>query len=152
MAVEFGRGDQIAGRRHLELAFEELRCGRMPNCDEDAIGGPFRAFSGFQIPELDASDRFRRRRADDIFDNGVPDHVDLRILQQSLLQDFLGTQRIAAVDQRHAIGEVRQKQRLFDSRVAAADDDDLFTLVEKAVARCAGRNAVAFEKVFRMEA
>ena len=117
---------------------------KMPSADSSELFPVLRFLS--LTPVTDFGDC----RADDLFDNGVPDHIDLRILEQSLLQDLLGTQRIAAVDQRHVIGEVRQKQRLFDSRVAAADDDDLFTLVEKAVARRAGRNAVAFEEFFRM--
>ena len=75
----------------------------------------------------------------------IPDHLDLRVLEQALLQDLLGAEAVAAVDDRDLGGEVGEEQRLLDGGVAAADDDDLLAPVEEAVAGGAGRDAEALE-------
>ena len=75
----------------------------------------------------------------------VPDRLDLGVPEQPVLQDLLGAQLVAAVDQRDLGGEVGQEQRLLDRRVAAADHHDLLAAVEEAVAGGAGRDAEALE-------
>ena len=87
--------------------------------------------------------------ADDLVDGAVPDDLDLRVLEQALLQDLLGAEVIAAVDHGDALGEVGQEDRLLDGGVAAADDDHFLALVEEAVAGGAGGDAIALERLLR---
>ena len=79
----------------------------------------------------------------------VPERFDLWVLEQAVLKDLFGSQFVAAVDQGHLGGKVRQEQRLFHSRVAAADHDDLLSAIEEPVACRAGRDAKALERLFR---
>ena len=65
--------------------------------------------------------------------------------EQALLQDALGAQLVAAVDQGDLGGEVGQEQRLLDRGVAAADHHHLLAAIEEAVAGGAGRDAEALE-------
>ena len=90
--------------------------------------------------------------ADDFLDRGVPDHLDLGVLEQPVLQDALGAQAVAAMDQRHLGGEVGEVERLLDGGVAAADDHDLLAAEEEAVAGGAGRDAEALELLARRQA
>ena len=75
----------------------------------------------------------------------VPDHLDLRVLEQAILQDLLGAEMVAPVHDRHLAGEVGQEQRFLDRGVAAADHEHLLAAIEEAVAGRAGRNAEALE-------
>ena len=57
----------------------------------------------------------------------IPDDGDfagLFLLEQMVLQDLLGLQLVAAMHQRDMLGDVGQVQRLFNSRIAAADNHD----------------------------
>ena len=85
-------------------------------------------------------------RADDLFDRVVPDHLDLRVLEQAVLQDLLGAEVVTPVHDGDLLGEVGQEDRLLDRGVAAADDHDLFALVEEAIAGGACGDAVALER------
>ena len=51
--------------------------------------------------ELHAGDRLRVRGADDLVDRVIPDHLDLRVLEQAVLQDLLGAEVVAAVHDGH---------------------------------------------------
>ena len=87
-------------------------------------------------------------RADDLVNLMVPDDLDLRIVEQPVLQDFLGAKRIAAMDQRDLGREVRQEKRLLHSGVATAHDRHFLAAIEEPVAGRAGRNAEALEVLF----
>src|SRR5208282_6865607 len=83
--------------------------------------------------------------AQDFIDHAVPDDVDLRIGEEARLEDLLGAELVAAVDQRDLAGVMRQVQRLLDRGVAAADHRHLLAAEEESVAGGAGRNAEAAE-------
>ena len=90
--------------------------------------------------------------AEDLVDAVVPQqrHLALALaLAQPVLQDFLGTQSVAPMDQRHVRGQIRQIKRLLDRGVAAADHRDALAAEEKAVTGGAGRDATAPELLFR---
>src|SRR3546814_14558135 len=76
-------------------------------------------------------------------DRLVPQCLDLRIGEQAVLENLFGTQRIAAVDQRHVVAVVGEVERFLDRGVAAADHDDLLAPLEKSVAGRTGRHALA---------
>ena len=90
--------------------------------------------------------------AADLVDGAVPDHLDLGVLEQAVLQDALGAEMIAAMHDGHLRGEVGQEQRFLDRGVAAADHDDFLAAIEEAVAGGAGRDAKALEFFFRRHA
>ena len=71
--------------------------------------------------------------------------------EQPVLQDAFGAEFVAPVDDRHLRGMVGEIQRLFDRRVAAADDDHFLLAIEESVAGRAGRDAEALELFFRRQ-
>ena len=79
---------------------------------------------------------------------GIPHHLDLRIGEQTLLQDLLGAERSSPVHQRDVARDIGKIDRLFDRGVAAADHDHLLAAEEEAVAGGASRYAVTLEALF----
>ena len=71
--------------------------------------------------------------------------LDLVVGEQAVLQDLLGAEVVAAVDDGHLRGEMGEEERFLDRGVAAADHHHLAVLVEEAVAGGAGRDAEAAE-------
>ena len=90
--------------------------------------------------------------ADELRDLAVPDDLDVGIGEQPVLQDLLGAQRIAAVDQGHVVAVVGEVERFLDRGVAAADHRDLLAAIEEAVAGRAGRRAPALHMLFGRQA
>jgi hypothetical protein len=142
-----GRGLDVAGRFHLDLAGEQFGGRRVANGDEHAVGGNGGMHPGLDVAQLDLCDLARLLGATDLGHLMVPDHFDLGVLEQALLQDALGAERVAAMDHGHLVGEIGEEQRLLDGGVAAADHHDFLALVEKPVAGGAGGNAVAAESL-----
>src|SRR5690606_36428160 len=128
-----------------ELASEDRGRRRVPDGDEDAVDGIAGERAGLGDAQDDAVDRGWRGRAGDLSDLGGPAHLELVGAEQALLQDALGAQFAAAVDERLLAREVGQEQRLLDGRVAAADDEDVLVAIEETVAGRAGGNAEALE-------
>ena len=79
-------------------------------------------------------------------------HLDLGVLEQAILQDALGAELAAAVDDGDLGGEIGEEQRFLDSGVAAADDDHFLAAIEEAVAGGAGGDAKALELFFGWQA
>ena len=73
------------------------------------------------------------------------DHAGALPFEQVILQDLFGAQLVAPMNQRDVRGDVREIQRFFDRRVAAADDRDALAPEEEPVARGAGRDAAALK-------
>src|SRR5260221_14781659 len=115
----------------------------MADGDEDALArhGPRRA--GLGVAQDDAGEARRVLLADDLLDDAVPYDGDLGIAEQPILQDLLGAQAVAAMDQRHPRRVIGEIKRFLDRRVAAADDDDLAAAEEEAGAGRTGRDAEA---------
>jgi len=142
----------IARRFHPDLAGDEFGRRGMADGDEDAVGGNFRQRAGLDVLQAHAGDFRRIFRAEDFIDRAVPDHVDLGMLEQALLQDALGAEAVAAVNHGHAIGEVGEEQRFLDRGVAAADHHNLLAAIEEAVAGRASGDAEALEGFLRRQA
>ena len=75
--------------------------------------------------------------------------VDLRILEQPILQNLFGTQRVTPMHQRDLGGKIGEKQRLLDGSVAAADHQHVLAAIEEAVAGGARGHTVAAEFLLR---
>ena len=148
-AGEAALGDEVAVF-HLQLALEDVGVRLVADRDEApgqlqldllAAGGALQAHAGHAGVVAEH------------FVEGLPQvqlHLALRDLRMQLVdQDRLGAKLVAAVDQVHLAGDVRQVQRLFDRGVAAADDADLLPAVEEPVAGRATADAAAHELLFR---
>ena len=73
----------------------------------------------------------------------------LHFVHQAFDKDFFRAEAVTTVDQMHFRSNVRQVQRLFDGRIAAADDGNLLVTIEETVAGRAGRHAAALKRFFR---
>ena len=104
------------------------------------------------VAQDDAVDRGRHVGTGDVGELGIPAHLDLGVLEQPVLQDALGAEFVAAVDDGHLAREVGEEQRLLDGGVAAADHDHFLVAVEEAVAGGAGRDAEALELLLGRQA
>src|ERR1700722_19550595 len=85
------------------------------------------------------------RIAHSFFDDGVPDKIDLLVSARASGHNLARTQAIAAMNQPNTATEACEEERLFQRRVAAADDDDLFIAEKRAVAGGTGRDAAPAE-------
>src|SRR5690606_16835804 len=81
----------------------------------------------------------------DLGDDRVPLEDDLGVGERPLLGGLVGPQRVAAVDDRDAVGELREEHAFLDGGVTAADHDHVLAAVEEAVAGRAGGHAAAVE-------
>ena len=77
--------------------------------------------AGADVAEDDAVDRGRHVGAGDVGELGVPAHLDLGVVEQPVLEDALGAELAAAVDDDDLLREVGEEQRFLDRGVAAAD-------------------------------
>ncbi len=139
------RGFDVAGMLHLELSGEQLGCRCVADGDEHAVRLHARRRVGFDVAQHRFAHLERVLVSRDLLEHAVPDHGDLRVLEQPVLQDLLGAETVAAMHDGDLGGEVGEKQRFLDRGVAAADHQYLFVLVEEAVAGGAGGDAVALE-------
>jgi hypothetical protein len=57
--------------------------------------GTWRFLPGLRVGQLDAGD-LARLDVEHVADRGVPQHLDLRVLQRAVLHDLRGAQRVAA--------------------------------------------------------
>ena len=124
----------------------------MSDGDEDAGAGDLAGLVAVHVAQAHAGDAGGLAAAEDLVDAVVPDHLDLGMLEQPVLQDALGAQLVAAMDQRDLGGEVRQEQRLLDGGVAASDHHDLLAAIEEPVAGGAGRDAESLEALLGRQA
>src|SRR3546814_6118148 len=66
------------------------------------------------VRDLRAGNAHRVFIADDFIDNAVPDHFDLRVLEEPFLHDLFRAEMIAAMDDGDFRGEVREEERFFN--------------------------------------
>src|SRR5271169_2403236 len=88
----------------------------------------------------------------DLVDRAVPNHPDLGILEQAVLQNAFGAEMIATMHDGHLRGEVGEEQGFLDRRVATTDDDDFLAAVEEAIAGGASGDAETLEFLLRRQA
>ena len=124
----------------------------MADGDEDAVDVHGGLVAGLGIGQLRMGDTERVVVAHHLDEVVIPEDLDLRILEQALLQDLLGPQLVAAMHQGHLVREVGQIERFLDGRIAAADHDHVLAAIEEAVAGGASGYAEALKLVLRGQA
>ena len=115
----------------------------MPHKDEHAAGWQGGGRAGLRVLQANRCHAAFAVVVIDGRDHGIPDDVDLLVLEQAFLQDLAGAQAVAAVDQRYFAGETGEEERFFDRAVAAANHHHLTAAEEKAVAGGAVAHAAA---------
>src|SRR5690554_7653013 len=146
------RRQDVAIGIHAELALEQPGRGIMTDCNKDAVDRKLALAAIQNVLELQTGHTGGQRPlsliAENLFDHVIPDELDLRMVEEAILQDLLRSQRVAAVDQVDLFGEVGQEEGFLRSRVATADDGNLLAAIEKAVAGRAGRHPEAAQPLF----
>ena len=88
---------------------------------------------------------------DNFLHDAVPDDIDFLMAEQALLQDLLGAQCVAAMDQRDPGGNIRQIEGFLDSGIATTDDDDILVPEEEPVAGGACGNTFSAKGLFALQ-
>src|SRR5262245_47950598 len=139
------RGLDVARGLHVQLPCEQLGSGGMADGDEYAVRRALAARAGFDVAQNDAFHLQWVLLAQNLFEHGVPDHGNFRILEQTVLQNLFGAERIAPVHDRDARSEIGEEQRLLDRGIAAADHQHVIAPIEEAIAGGASGYAIALE-------
>ena len=124
----------------------------MTNRDKDALCrdlGDFARLGAFHTHAIDAFDRLFVAKY--LVQFVIPQHLDLFVFKEAILQDFFGTETITAVNHGDLGGKICQEQCFFHGGVAAADHDNLHAAIEKAITGRTGRYTKAFEGFFAIE-
>ena len=121
----------------------------MTDGDEHAGNGKFRG-----LARLDVLDLYPGKRlvAEVLRDNRVPQELDLRVVERSVLHDLRCPQLIAAVDDRDLLRKAAEKVRFLECGIAAADHGNVVITEEEAVAGGTGRQTMTDEFGLPIEA
>ncbi len=138
-------GGDVARGFHLYLADEQLGRRRMSDGDEHAVDGLVFDCAGLHVLQAHPVDLHRIVAAEHVLEHGVPDHFDLRMLEQPVLQDLFGAEVVAPVHYRDLAGKIGEEEGFLDRGVAAADHHHFLVAVEEPIAGRAGGHAVALE-------
>ena len=144
-----GLGHQIAAHVRFQDILDQFIGRCVADGNEHALAGDLFDFPGLNVFHADAFDALRHIGAEHLVQLVMPERFDLGVFEQPILKDLFRPQFVAAVDQGHLGGKVRQEQRFFHSGVAATDYHDFLTAIKEPVTGRAGRNTEAFERVFR---
>ena len=131
---------------HVEMPFEYASVRLVPNGDEYPM--QFDIFHALAVGRGNAHASDAHGIAQNFIQSVVPLDRNLALgfaREQTVLQDFLRLQLVAAVDQGHMACDIGEVQGLFDRCIAATDDSDGLVAVEETVAGGAGRHALAHE-------
>jgi hypothetical protein len=103
---------------------------------EHPAGGQLLGRAGVGVAEAYSHDPIG---PEDLVDDPVQGPRDLGVPVRPVLHDLRRAKRLPPVDDRDLAGELREEGRLFHRGVPAADDHQVLSLEEEAVARGAGR-------------
>src|SRR5258706_8710177 len=143
-----GNREDVTVGVEIDLVDEQLGVRVVADRDEHAGDGDLTGRVGLDVAQQQTLDA---AVADHRFDLAVPAEFDLRVREGAVLHDLGGAQFLAPVHERHLVGETREERRFLDRGVAAADDRDLLTAEEEAIARRARRYTVTEQLAFGVE-
>ena len=144
-------GDEIAVLVHVQLALEEVGVRRVADRHEHAVHRQLRPLARHGVAQVQPG-HFSLGDVVDLFDDGVPEDLDLGMGQRLVLHDLRRAQLVPAVDQRDLGRELRQEDGFLGRGVTAADHRHGPAPVEVPVARGARRHAVSHQRPFRGQA
>ena len=133
----------IAAIYQIEMVLENLRRRRMADGNERTIKSQVAFFTILRVDQIQSDKPDGLTTPDEAFDICIPEHRNLGIGKQPVLQDLLRPQTVTTMDQGHIIAVVGHVERFFDCGIAAANHRDLLAAIEKSVAGRASRNALA---------
>ncbi|MCY1377041.1 hypothetical protein D9M69_645830 [compost metagenome] len=109
----------------------------MSNSDENPMGFMLAQFTCHDVFETNTCDRRAHRGlgfgAYDFINDAIPDNLDVIARHQAILHDLLSAETFTAMHDRHALGDMRQIECFFDSRIAAADHNHILAAIEEAI-------------------
>src|SRR6266542_5245587 len=123
----------------------------MPDGHEQTVHGRLPHRSTLEVLEPHGRD-LALGRVENIIDRGIPDELDLGILQGTLLHDLGRTEAVPAVHHLHLPPEAREIERLFHGGVAPAHYHDVLVFEEEAVAGRARADPATHELRFARKA
>src|SRR5437667_6421331 len=127
----------VAVRQQLDLAPEDLGVRLMADRDEEAVDRALMERLGLDVLQAHGRD-LALVHVEDVVHRGVPDELDLRVLEGALLHDLRAAKRVAPVDDVHPAAQAREVECLLERGVAAAHDHDVHGLEAEADAGRAG--------------
>lgn len=134
-------GHEITLFVNIQFRREEIIVRLIANKDEHAIDRQSSHFIGIFVAQLELSDFVN---ALDLIDEGVINDIQLLVGKSAGLRGFVGTQLIAAMDQRDMGAHFGQIQCFLDSSITAADNCNWLIFEEEAIAgRTVGYTAAA---------
>ena len=86
--------------------------------------------------------------AENLLNNGVPNEVDLRNGEGSVLEDPAGAQLVATVDNRDLESVAGDEQTLIDGAIAATDNGHRLVAEKRGVTGAAIGNTAPYEPIF----
>src|SRR5271154_3418764 len=146
------RRSDIAVRLQCELAAHEFGRRSMANGDEYPVRIDLLESDARDIAQPRASDPTGSPASQNFIDLAVPFIGAVRPRGETLDQDPLGPESIAAMYYGDLGGDLGEVERLLDRGIAAADDDPLLPPEEKAVAGRESRDTEALEHLFARQA
>ncbi len=141
-------GEQVPLLVDVEDIGEQVGVGTVSDGDEQAGDRQGRLLGGLDVAHADSFDLLV---AVDVGDDGVPQELDLRVGERSILHDLAGPQGVPAMDQGDLVGEAGEERRLLDGRVTAAHHGDVLATEEEPVTCGARRHAVPNQPLLGFE-
>ena len=123
--------DDVPVAVQLDLADEEFAARLVSDRHEHAAHVEHLRLAGVHVADPEAGDL--AVVAQDLLDDTVPLDADLRVRQGALSHDLAGPELVAAMDDRHGLGEPGEERGLLHRGVTAADHGDVLTTEEEAV-------------------
>ena len=123
----------------------------MADGDEDAFDRDAAFRAALDVLDPDLGDPQWVVLALDAVQHRIPDHFDLGVPKEAFLEDLLGPEGVAPVDEGDLRGVTGEIHRFLDRRVAAADDADRQAAEKEAVAGGAGRHPESLEPLLAFQ-
>ena len=131
------------------MTFEDRRRRIVADGDENTVDRKLGHFVRLDVAKFRTGHACRVFIADDVLHDVIPEDINFRICEEPILQDLLGAQLIAAVDQRHFVSVVGKIERFLDRGVAATDDRHFLLAEENPSQAGAGGKTEAHELLRR---
>src|ERR687886_2282556 len=135
----------IAAFIHADLALENPRIREVSNVRKDCVS--LEDFFFLRIDMLQA-DPLDLAVAKDFSSHRIPDEFHLGIVERALLNNWIGTQRIASMYEVHFTPITREEEPFFYGAVASTDHHDALVSEEEAITNGTIRDTTVGKPIF----